>query len=329
MAHAQSSKNSTAFKAAFSSIAELASKSSIQIKSERKKIIYGTAVDADGYVITKASAIANREIVCVVDGTEYKPDVVATDSKSDMALLKLPVKLTPVKFDIQSRPKSGQFVVSIGDGDDIAAVGIVSVDRQNLGNGRQWARNNKKPEGTQSDATGKLVGFQSKVNIKGDGLIVETIEDKSLAQASGLLAKDILLTFNGKKITSQFGLRRLASALKPGEKVKLGIDRRGTPLEISMQLGKGEPRRRSSSRNSSIDKWGGGSFSDVRFNLGSVIAHDSVINPRECGTPLFNSDGKAIGVNIARSLRVTTYAIPASRVVAFVDANKARTTTNR
>jgi serine protease Do len=38
-----------------------------------------------------------------------------------------------------------------------------------------------------------------------------------------------------------------------------------------------------------------------------------------CGGPLVNLDGKAIGLNIARAGRVTTYALPARLVKRILD----------
>ena len=42
-----------------------------------------------------------------------------------------------------------------------------------------------------------------------------------------------------------------------------------------------------------------------------AIEHDTSLPPWLCGGPLVNLDGKAIGLNIARAGRVTTYALPA------------------
>jgi serine protease Do len=44
-----------------------------------------------------------------------------------------------------------------------------------------------------------------------------------------------------------------------------------------------------------------------------------VLRPWLCGGPLVNLDGKAIGLNIARAGRVTTYALPARLVKRILD----------
>jgi len=51
-----------------------------------------------------------------------------------------------------------------------------------------------------------------------------------------------------------------------------------------------------------------------------AIEHDTVLPPWLCGGPLVNLEGKAIGLNIARASRVTTYALP-SRLVRRIFAN--------
>ena len=62
------------------------------------------------------------------------------------------------------------------------------------------------------------------------------------------------------------------------------------------------------------DEWGGGPFSVRREGFPSVLPHDVAVLPNQCGGPLIDTDGKAVGINIARALRVTTYAIPADIV---------------
>jgi S1-C subfamily serine protease len=43
-----------------------------------------------------------------------------------------------------------------------------------------------------------------------------------------------------------------------------------------------------------------------------AIEHDTVLEPWQCGGPLVDLDGNAIGLNIARASRVATYALPGS-----------------
>src|SRR5262249_54167478 len=46
-----------------------------------------------------------------------------------------------------------------------------------------------------------------------------------------------------------------------------------------------------------------------------VLQHDTVLRPEDCGGPVVNLDGKVVGINIARSGRVESLAIPTEAVV--------------
>ena len=66
------------------------------------------------------------------------------------------------------------------------------------------------------------------------------------------------------------------------------------------------------------DRWGGGPFSGRRFGFGTVIAHDGVIAPSDCGGPVIDLNGKFIGINVSRAMRTTTFVVPATAVKALV-----------
>ena len=62
-----------------------------------------------------------------------------------------------------------------------------------------------------------------------------------------------------------------------------------------------------------------GPVSKRKDNFEMIIQHDLPIGKESMGGPLFNLDGKCIGINIARVDRVSTYALPAylpSKVIA-------------
>jgi S1-C subfamily serine protease len=54
-----------------------------------------------------------------------------------------------------------------------------------------------------------------------------------------------------------------------------------------------------------------------------AMQHDTDLFPDQCGGPLFDLSGKAVGLNIARAARIASYALPAHIVVkAFEDMKK-------
>ena len=48
-----------------------------------------------------------------------------------------------------------------------------------------------------------------------------------------------------------------------------------------------------------------------------MFQHDTVVKPNECGGPLLDTNGKMIGMNIARAGRVSSYGLSA-KIVAEV-----------
>ena len=63
----------------------------------------------------------------------------------------------------------------------------------------------------------------------------------------------------------------------------------------------------------------GGPLSERRAGFPLAIQHDSVLQPTDCGGPIVDLDGKAVGLNIARAGRVESYALPAAIVRESVD----------
>ena len=61
-----------------------------------------------------------------------------------------------------------------------------------------------------------------------------------------------------------------------------------------------------------------GKTSDRRNGFPEVIQHSIPLAPNAMGSPLLNLRGDVVGINIARADRVTTYALPAERVLGSV-----------
>ena len=55
-------------------------------------------------------------------------------------------------------------------------------------------------------------------------------------------------------------------------------------------------------------------MSKRRTGFPSVLQHDTALWPSDCGGPVLDVDGHAVGVNIARAGRVESYAIPAAAI---------------
>ena len=69
------------------------------------------------------------------------------------------------------------------------------------------------------------------------GLLVSRVFAGSPAQISGIKTGDILRKWNGVSITSQDKLQKLLGRAGVNQRIKLTVDRKGTPVSIAIQLG--------------------------------------------------------------------------------------------
>ncbi len=126
----------------------------------------------------------------------------------------------------------------------------------------------------------------------------------------------MIKAIDGAEMKSTDQIIAIIGRQNPGDEIKLLVQREKNVLELTAKLG--SPPDDANPQ----DHWGGGPFSVRREGFPQVITHDTVIRPEQCGGPLIDTDGLVVGVNIARALRVTTYAVPAETVQKLVESLK-------
>jgi serine protease Do len=101
----------------------------------------GFFVSEDGYLVTNNHVVENAKAITVKDhnGREYKAKIIGTDSKTDLALLKVdgPEKFAYVKFSTKE-PKVGDWVVAVGNPygfGGTVTTGVVSARGRDIGSG--------------------------------------------------------------------------------------------------------------------------------------------------------------------------------------------------
>jgi serine protease Do len=100
---------------------------------------------------------------------------------------------------------------------------------------------------------------------------------------------------------------------KPGDRIVVQVTRGGKPVTLKIDLvssDKMAPKTDGASLTRLSEA--GGTVSKRHGSFVSAFTHDTVIQATDCGGPIVNLDGQAIGLNIARVDRTATYAIPAS-----------------
>ena len=243
-------------------------------------------VDADGYLVTKASLLpaAKDEVFCKLPGHDsLKATVVNQNDDYDLALLKVDDShLAPAPW--RGEPAStGTFVAAIDAGGDVLGLGVVSTEPRRVGGNRNPA--------TQRAWLGISLGGGT------NGTMVTDVRERTAAQRAGLEVGDVLKGIDGMEMTSSDQIIATIGKHNPGDEIKLLVQRAGDVLELNAKLG--EPPQETEPQ----DQWGGGPFSLRRESFPRVLTHDTIIRPEQCGGPLIDTDGQVVGVNIARTAR--------------------------
>jgi len=301
-------RNSLVMKETLDDLAEATLKATCQIRDGEKDLILGTVFSSEGWVVTKSSEIQDvTDLKCVFgDDSEFSAKVVATDEKYDLALLKIEGREL-VAVEVAEEVKElvvGQIVLSCDEDGEAMSMGLITAKPRKF-NFRQ----------RPAEPGRGYLGVSCRPSE--EGLRVSTVREKSGAEGAGLKEGDIIVKMEGTEVKTTAAMIKILTDHKPKERVQISVIRGEKSLDLEATLGRvpNAPTDRS-------DKWGGGPFSERRFNFPKVIPHDSAIRPEECGGPLLNSDGEVIGINIARAFRVATYAVPVQVVKDFVEKNQ-------
>lgn len=300
--------------AAFKSVVATPSKSVLRVQCDGKDAALGTIVSADGYVLTKQSELAEgAEITCVLPADrKLVARVVGVDTKADLAMLKIDAKgLTPIVWANSKSAAVGDLLASPGTGGEAVAVGVLSVAARNV-------KPRDLPPSTPPANSGFLgVGLEE---AEGGARIMQILPN-SAAQKSGLRVDDIVTLIADTLIIDSETMINTIQHHKPGDTVKIKIKRGEKELEFQVALGARPPEDPRLARRDFQNNMGS-ELSKRRGGFPAILQHDMVIRPGDCGGPVVDLDGKAVGINIARAGRVESYAIPAETIQALIPTLK-------
>ncbi len=142
----------------------------------------GFAISADGYILTNNHVVdgANEIFVTMTDGTEFNAEVVGTDPRTDIALLKVDAKdLTPLPIGDSHQLKKGQWVLAIGSPfglDSTVTAGIISAINRETGDYLPFiqtdvAVNPGNSGGPLLNLAGQVVGVNSQIVSRSGGFM--------------------------------------------------------------------------------------------------------------------------------------------------------------
>lgn len=155
-----------------------------QSQQRRKGLGSGVIFSEDGYIITNNHVIEKAADITVIleNGDNYKAEVIGTDPKTDLALLKIEPKyrLPAVRFGNSDRLDIGDWVLAIGNPFGLGhtvTVGIISAKGRSLGLGSyddflqtDAAINPGNSGGPLFNFDGELVGVNTAIIAGGQGI---------------------------------------------------------------------------------------------------------------------------------------------------------------
>jgi serine protease Do len=274
----------------------------VEIREFGRTLAMGAIMSDDGYILTKASELRRTvEPDCILaDGRRRKFRTVSTNAAFDLALLKIDLDgLTPVTWADSDDVQPGRIVITTDSRGTPLLPGVVSVAT------RQLATSSKPFLGIVPQTQGARV-------------VVVDLVPGGAAERSGIKERDEILSIDGTEMNSAGQLIRHLGRYEPGDSIDVRILRDDLIRTIHVDL---TARFVSESQDVLLfERYGKvdslGKYASLH-NSGfpEALQHDTDLYPRQCGGPLLDVSGKAIGLNIARSARITSYAIPASAVL--------------
>jgi serine protease Do len=280
---------------AFEESSKAGFRSTVRLTSKGRTLALGTIVTSKGHVITKASSSIGVQEATLADGTNYKIRIMGIDKETDLALLKMKraKDLVPVTWAEGNDSGEGSWLVSADPTLKRLKVGVIGAKSRPI------------------DRIGGVIGvILGRDGEEVGGVMIQRIMPLSAGAAAGLENGDIITTVEGQKVTAREKVIELVGANDPGEIVDIQVKRGESLLSFRVTLGHRSVAFQMLDRNARMS----GPVSKRKDNFPMVIQHDVSLPPTAMGGPLLNLDGKALGINVARVDRVTTYALPAKVV---------------
>jgi serine protease Do len=294
-------------------LAEVVAKPStytVRIKCDNKDAALGTIIAPDGWIVTKFSELKAEPVCKLKDGRELSGKVIGINPTFDLAMIKVDARNLPaVEWRDSKAADVGAWVASVGIDKEPVAVGVVSVASRTIP-GRPGPRVAPNPN------SGYLGVMMEQAE---GGVKIKEIMPNTAASKAGLKVDDLITAVNDQTILDLDSMMETLAKKKPGDKVVIKVVRDGKHMELTAELG----RRPANANRGDFQNAMGSALSERRTGFPTILQHDTVIKPIDCGGPLVDLDGKTVGINIARAGRTESYAIPSEVVLTLLDDLKA------
>lgn len=277
------------------------SNSIVEILNDNKKVCLGTVIDTYGTILTKASEIQGLKDLKIRDyqGVRFSAAIQKKDRQNDIALLKTSATHLPAIVWYDEQPALGDFLITPTAKGKVISFGSYSHNPRSLANSEK--------------------GFLGVTPRNApNGVELTEVTPDSAADKAGLAVGDVIVVLNRITVTDVAGLVARIQSAKAGDTVEIEYLRNGSKSTTQAVLA---GRQLSSDRAARFKMMNrlGAIPSERAQDFPWVFQHDSPLYPEECGGPIFDLEGKAIGINIARQGRVSSLGLPARHIKTLLD----------
>jgi serine protease Do len=276
--------------AQYRSIVEPTRASVVVVLNAGVAVSLGTIVGAEGWIITKASELPGRPMCRLPDGKVVSARVAGAEPTFDLALLAVPATdMKPVRWADDFNPPVGTLLAAVGTEQPLA-VGVVSVPRRDLGAPARPADTLplRLPAG-RPEIVGRprpITGYSLRAAFGLPRAIGYDVSDAfGLPFSAGVRRHDLLYSINGRRILADSDALEAVGRQLTGDVVPVRLERAGRMMDLLLPLG---PETR------------GGQSSYRADDFPTVIECAVPFYSYECGGPIVDLTGRAIGVTIAR-----------------------------
>ena len=309
-----------------------AASSVVSVLDGDSQVALGTVADAGGSVLTVASQLPAQPRCRFPDGRLVGVEVGGVDPAYDLALLKVPASegLRPITWASEASPPAGTLLVAAEPGGRPLAAGIVSVPRRDYPGLRPSAAVGfflgavgADPPPTFSTSwpqKGPVVRGPALPpsitgsTVDGRGFRVESAEG-AVAEAD-IRPGDVIVALAGRPVRSHEDLLTCVRGFRGGDRVDVRLLRAALPVDVALVL-------LSYGSSSSHGSFPFGVLSARRDGFPTVFGHDLPLAADECGGPVVDLDGKAVGITVARTSAYGCEAVPADCLRRLLPALKA------
>ncbi|MCA9094039.1 MAG: trypsin-like peptidase domain-containing protein [Planctomycetaceae bacterium] len=272
----------------------------VELLVDSKPAGIGTIVDADGWIITKASVLDGKVSCRLPDQSVVAAEKRAESQEHDLALLKIDVGgLSPAGFSDQAPPSIAQVLCAVGPG-QIRKPGIVSIETRAVPPESRW-----KGDATEDAQNGVMLSRSTNLNLYGTKLQPE----------------DIIVSINGHATPDVATLTRILetnlAGYCTGDLVSVAIRRKDAPLEMLTTL---PPTTDRHPVTGLLAYRAGDLDTPRRSGFAAVFDTDIELLQQEVGSPVIDIEGRIRGIAIVSRGREESQRGPTSVLPAHIAA---------